>query len=120
GSKAVAGHSPVAINELGILGLTSTIDTAPLALRREHAAERFAVAAAMGYAPAAKNLVMLFLFGGVHRSDADLAQALNVCDRLVLEQQDPLAAYLLGVAFETGGAKPVHPSNAAALYGRCP
>jgi len=119
GSKAVAGNSPVAFNELAILGLTSTTDSAPQAVRREHAAERFAMAAAQGYAPAAKNLVMLFLFAGVHRSDEDLAQALNVCDRLVLEQQDALAAYLLGVAFETGGAKPVHPSNAIALYSRC-
>lgn len=120
GSKAVAGNSAEAYNELGILGLTSTMDDASEQVRREHAANRFAIAAAQGDTAAAKNLVMLFLFGAVHRSDEDLARALQVCERLVQQENDALAAYLVGLAFETEAARPLNPREALALYGRCP
>ena len=120
GSQAVGGDSPQAFNELAILTLTSSLGADDLLLRRKDAADRFATAFSNGHEAAAKNLVMLFLFGGVHRSDKELADALIVCEQLVTAKKDPLAAFLLGIAFETEGARPKSLPNALALYSRCP
>ena len=119
GSQAVGGASPQAFNELAIVTLTSSLGSDDVLMRRKDAADRFATAASLGDEAAAKNLVMLFLFGGVHRSDKELADSLVVCERLVTSQQDPLAAFLLGMAFETEGARPKSLPNALALYSRC-
>ena len=120
GTKAVAGNSAEAYNELGILSLTSEVDDSSELTRKKSAADWFARAAERNDDAASKNLVMLFLFGAVHRSDDDLARALVRCEQLVQQQQDVMAAYLLGLAFETGGARPLNPREAMALYSRCP
>jgi len=119
GTQAVAGNSPAAYNELGIIGLTKTVDDSSELDRKKNAATRFAIAAERGLVEANKNLFMLFLFGGVHRSDADLIRAINVCKEQVRDHKDPLAAFLLGVAAETGRALPINPTEALAYYRVC-
>ncbi|HEX5054512.1 MAG TPA: hypothetical protein VFZ65_22220 [Planctomycetota bacterium] len=118
GSKAVAGHSPDALNELGLIALDGKVDEADARTRAKSAANWFAQAAALGSLDGAENLVMHFLFDGVHRSDEDLARALVRLEHQVEAPDGARAAYLLGLASETGGARPVDPRQALALYRR--
>ena len=120
GTQAVAGNSPAAYNELGILSLTSSVDAKSDLTRRKSAADWFARAAERDHVEGNKNLFMLFLFGSVHRSDADLVRAINVCKQQVRDHDDALAAYLLGVASEVGKAMPYDLRAAYAYYKRCP
>jgi TPR repeat protein len=119
GTKAVAGNSPEAFNELAIIGLTTTRDSADIGTRRRNAAFRFAVAAEIGYAAASKNVLMMSLYYRTLRSDNDVVAAMVVCEQLAAKR-DALACYLMGLAFETGGGVEVNPREALALYQRCP
>ena len=120
GSQAVARNSAEAYNELGIIGLTTTLDATDTDKRRRNAAFRFTVAAELGYEAAAKNVLMMSLYHGLRRTDNDVVAAMRVCEQLAAKHRDPLACYLLGLAFETGGGVPVNPREALALYQRCP
>ncbi len=120
GTQAVAGNSPAAYNELGIASLVHTVDDASDLTRRKSAASWFATAAERNHIEGNKNLFMLFLFGSVHRSDADLVRAINVCKVQVRDHDDSLAAFLLGVASETGKAMPFDLGEALAYYSHCP
>lgn len=120
GSQAVGQDSAAAYNELGILSLTSGLDAASEQTRHNSAGRWFAEAAQRGSVEAAENLVMHFLFYSVRRSDDDLARALAALERAVVQRGDPRAAFLLGVAIETGVGVEPNPQQALALYRRCP
>ena len=119
GSQAVARNSAEAYNELGIIGLCSTVDSVGVDKRRRNAALRFTLAADLGHEAAAKNVLMMFLVHGTRRSDNDVVAALKVCERLA-QQNDALACYLLGLAYETEGGVAKNLPEAVALYQRCP
>ena len=119
GSQAVARNSAEAYNELGIIGLCSTVDSVGVDKRRRNAALRFTLAADLGHEAAAKNVLMMFLVHGTRRSDNDVVAALKVCERLA-QQNDALACYLLGLAYETEGGVAKNLPEALALYQRCP
>lgn len=119
GSHAVARKSPEAYNELGIIGLNSTVDDADLQTRLRNAASRFTLAAERGHEPGAKNVLMMFLMHGMRRSDGDVIGAMKTCERLA-QQNDPLACFLLGLAYETEGGVKMDLNQALALYRRCP
>lgn len=120
GTQAVAGNSPAAFNELGIASLVHKVDNASIKTRLTNAALWFARAGERGHVEGNKNLFMLFLFDSARRSDADLVRAINVCKEQVRDHEDPLAAFLLGVASETGRAMPFDLAEALAYYSRCP
>lgn len=119
GSHAVARNSAEAYNELGIIGLRSTLDSADVDTRRRNATFRFTLAAELGHQAAAKNVLMMFLLHGARRSDNDVAAAMQVCEQLAAKD-DALACYLLGLAYETGGGVKSNLPEALALYRRCP
>jgi len=120
GTQAVAGNSSAAYNELGILSLTSSVDDKPELTRRKSAADWFSRSADLGDVEGNKNLFMLFLFGSVHRSDADLIRAIELCKQQARDPGDALAGYLLGVASEVGKAMPLDLRAAFAYYQGCP
>jgi len=125
GSRAVdpmvAGSAQgAALNELGVLSMTDGVDDEEsLDVRIGSAANWFAEAAQRGNEEAAKNLLHHFLFHRARRSDADLGSSLRRCQELGL-QGDARAAFLIGLAVETGvGVKP-DLRGALTFYRRCP
>ncbi len=124
GSRAVDPQVEVsaraaAYNELGILSMTEGIDDAPAAARIGNAARWFGEAAERGSDDGAKNLLLHFLFHRARRSDADLGAALERCQALGLSG-DARAAFLIGLAVETGVGVPPDPRGALTFYRRCP
>ncbi len=124
GSRAVDSQvdSPAradAYNELGVLSMTAGIDDAAADARVGSAARWFAEAAQRGSSEGSKNLLQHFLFHRARRSDQDLGQALARCQQLALAG-DARAAWLIGLAVETGvGVRP-DPLGALRFYRRCP
>ena len=123
GSMSVADPDPArsaaATNELGILALTTDVDPVSEKQRQASAANWFAQAAARGSAEAVENLVALFLYGHVHRSDAELDRALRALEAAAGRPGSTRACQLLGLAYETGAARPVDGKRALDLYRRC-
>ncbi|MGC6487856.1 MAG: hypothetical protein ACON4Z_09450, partial [Planctomycetota bacterium] len=108
-----------AYNELGILSMTEGIDDSSAASRVGSAARWFAESAARGSDDGAKNVLHHFLFHRARRSDADLGAALERCQSLGLAG-DARAAFLIGLAVETGvGVRP-DPRGALRFYRACP
>ncbi|HEX6811382.1 MAG TPA: hypothetical protein VF384_07155 [Planctomycetota bacterium] len=123
GSQAIASERPEArasaYNELGLLSLQGTADPASEQDRLESAADRFGLAARGGSLHANENIAMMFLFLYVHRSDAELDAVLQRLEREVGKPTGRRAAYLLGLAFEAGRARPLDPRRALLLYREC-
>lgn len=119
GSQAIARQSGDAYNELGLLSLQGDIDPASEATRHKSAGNWFAEAAARGSDAAHANIVEHFLFHGARRSDADLDRSLRHLEQALAKGDDARAAYLLGLAHETGGARPLDLGKALELYRRC-
>jgi hypothetical protein len=119
GSQAIGTNSPEAYNELGLQSLQGTVDRAPEQTRIKSAADWFGLAAQRGCLQADENIAIMFLFLGRHRSDAELAAVLLRLEQEVGEPTGKRAAYLLGLAYETGGARPVDPRRALTLYREC-
>jgi len=108
-----------AYNELGILSMTEGIDDASPEARIGNAAKWFAEAAQRGSDEGAANVLLHFLFHRARRSDNDLGAALQRCQELAIEDHAQ-AAFLVGLAVETGvGVKP-DPRVALSFYQRCP
>ena len=124
GSRAVdpqvdASSRAAAYNELGVLSMTDGIDDASAAARVGSAAKWFAEAAQRGSDDGAANVLQHFLFHRARRSDADLGAALERCQQLAV-RGDARAAFLIGLAVETGvGVRP-DPRGALTFYRRCP
>jgi len=122
GSQAIGANSPEAYNELGLLSLQShkgTADPAPESTVVKSAANWFGLAAQRGSLHANENIAMMFLFFGVRRSDDELAAVLLRLEQEVGQPTGKRAAYLLGLAYETGEARPVDPRRALTLYREC-
>jgi TPR repeat protein len=123
GSLALASPDPAvaaaAYNELGILSLQGSVDTASAATKHKSAANWWAQAAARGSRPALENIVMHFLFDGLRRSDQELDRALRGLESYVAQPDGRRAAFLLGLAHETGGARPENLAKALEYYRRC-
>jgi hypothetical protein len=124
GTHAVARQSGDAYNELGILSLTSDVDRAEAAARLTSAGVWFGEGARRGSSAAVANYVQLFLFQGVRRSDQELAAALQALEGAASRRgggnDAGRAAYLIGLAYETGGGRPVDPRRALQFYLACP
>ncbi|MFY9344395.1 MAG: hypothetical protein WAT39_18020 [Planctomycetota bacterium] len=120
GSQAIATQSGDAYNELGILAVAGSADPASAATRHKSAAEWFARGAARGSHAAVENIVAHFLWFGRHRSDQELDQALRAIEAMAGKPGGERAALLLGLAHETGGARPLDPGKALDLYRRWP
>lgn len=121
GSRAKAPNVPAAeraaaCNELGILSLTADT-SADAASRARQAAQWFAEGAALGGDAATINLVQHFLANFVHRSDPELARALQRCQQLAMAG-DGHAAYLIGVAVEYGAGVAPDAIGALGMYRR--
>ncbi|MEC9046818.1 MAG: hypothetical protein VYA51_02305 [Planctomycetota bacterium] len=108
-----------AYNELGILSMTDGIDDAAINARVGNAARWFAEAAARGSQAGTKNVLQHFLFHRARRDDRDLGAALQACQQMAT-QGDARAAYLIGLAVETGVGVPPDPRGALTFYRRCP
>ena len=119
GSQAVGRNSADAYNELGLQSLRGTVDPASEATILKSAARWFGDAAERGSLEANENIVMLRLFFGVHRNDAELARALQRLEQQVGTPGGARACYLLGVAHEAGIERPREPKRALALYRQC-
>lgn len=108
-----------AYNELGILSMTEGLDDASPEARIGNAARWFAEAQQRGSDEGAKNVLQHFLFRRARRSDRDLGAALQRAQELGVGG-DPRAAFLIGLAVETGvGVRP-DPRGALSFYRRCP
>ncbi|MFN3244211.1 MAG: hypothetical protein ACE37K_22080 [Planctomycetota bacterium] len=124
GSRAVdpmvdGAARAAAYNELGILSMTEGIDDASEQARIGNAAKWFAQAAELGSDEGSKNVLQHFLFHRARRSDRDLGAALQRAQTLGV-QGDARAAFLIGLAVETGvGVRP-DPRGALSFYRRCP
>ncbi|HEB51794.1 MAG TPA: hypothetical protein ENI87_00925, partial [bacterium] len=123
GSRAVDPLVPPAerasaLNELGVLRMQTGIDASDLTTRINNAAGWFASAAELGSDVAAKNVVQLFLFYRARRSDRDLGRALQRVQQMALTG-DAHAAFLTGLAVETGVGVEPDPRGALAMYRRC-
>ncbi len=125
GSQAIASADPRqradAYNELGILSVEATVDDSTMLTRRKSAAEWWARAAALGSRHAAENIVAHFLYDGVRRSDQELDQALRALEGIAESAgaAGVSAWRLLGLAHETGGARPEDLRRALEYYRRC-
>ncbi|HEU4417481.1 MAG TPA: tetratricopeptide repeat protein [Planctomycetota bacterium] len=119
GSQAIGTNSPDAYNELGLLSLQGTADQAAEATVLKSAAHWFGLAAQGGSPHAAENIVQMFLFLGVHRSDAELAAVLQRLEHEAGKPTGKRACYLLALAYETEGARPLDHRRALELYRRC-
>jgi TPR repeat protein len=108
-----------AYNELGILSMSEGIDDAEADARVGNAAKWFAEAAQRGSEDGAKNVLQHFLFHRARRSDRDLGAALEECQQLGV-RGDARAAYLIGLAVETGVGVQPDLRGALAFYRRCP
>jgi len=120
-AQAIGRNSAEAYNELGLLSLQGTVDPAPEQTRIKSAADWFGLAAQRGCLHAHENIAQMFLFLGRHRSDAELAAVLlRLEDEVAMRgPTGKRAAYLLGLAFETGSPRPEDPRRALALYREC-
>lgn len=119
GSQAIARQSGDAYNELGILAFAGTADPASEKTRQNSAGNWFALAASHGSEKAHENIVAQFLFHGARRSDDDLDRSLRRLEQEAGKPTGLRAAYLLGLAYETGGARPPDAAKALELYRRC-
>ncbi len=123
GAQALVGETPAARgqawNELAILSMTSDVDPASAATRLKSAATRFAEASALGCVEAIDNQVLLFLFHGAHRSDDELNRALKALEAGAVRPGGARAAYLVGLAYETGAGRGRDQKHALELYRRC-
>ncbi len=118
GSQAIAGQSPDAYNELGILSLTGELDSATERTRHASAGKWFHEAASRGSPHAVENIVAHFLFFNAVRSDQDLDRALRVLEQDAQRPGRARAAFLVGLAYETGAARPESPTKALDAYRR--
>jgi TPR repeat protein len=116
GSQAVVGQSGESYNELGLLSLAGTVDAAGEETRIKSAAAWFHRGMQRGSTAAAENILMLFLYRGRHRSDAELQQALQMVDAAA--GSGGRAAQLMGLVFETGGGVRVDANAALQHYRR--
>jgi len=125
GTQAITAADPKrradAYNELGILSLEATVDDSTQLTRHKSAAEWWARAAALGSRHAVENIVAHFLFDGVRRSDQELDQALRALEGIAESAgATGVAAWrLLGLAHETGAARPEDLRRALEYYRRC-
>jgi len=119
GSQAIGANSPEAYNELGLLSLQGTADPASEATIQKSAARWFGLAAQGGSLHAAENIVQMFLFLKVHRSDDEIAAMLQRLEHEVGNSTGKRACYLLALAYETGDARPLDQRRALELYRRC-
>jgi TPR repeat protein len=119
GSQAIGRNSPDAYNELGLQSLQGTVDPASGQTLIKSAARWFAIAAQGGSLEASENIAQMFLFLGLHRNDAELGAALQRLEQEVGQPTGKRAAYLLGLAHETGGARPLDLRRALVLYREC-
>ena len=124
GSRAVdpmvdAPARAAAYNELGILSMVEDIDEASQQARIGNAARWFAEAAERGSDEGAKNLLQHFLFHRARRRDQDLGAALTRNQQLALAG-DARAAFLIGLAVETGVGVAPDARGALSFYRRCP
>lgn len=117
GSYAEGGHSPPAINELGVICMQGEIVNPNPA----RGAEFFARACAMGDVLGCENLVIQHLFMRQTLREQDVVAALNTIEQRCMQggADDWLACYLLGVAYETGRGRPQNASLAIQQYLRC-
>jgi TPR repeat protein len=119
GSQAIAGQNGDAYNELGILSLLGEVDAADAMTRHKSAGNWFYEGARRGSLAAMENQVAHFLYHGVRRSDAALDLALRRLEQEATAGARVRALQLLGLAHETGGAKPLDLKRALELYRRC-
>ncbi len=119
GSQAIARQSGDAYNELGILSLTGEVDAASERTRHASAANWFHEAALRASPHAVENIVAQFLFFAAVRSDEALDRALRVLEQDAKKPGCTRAAFLVGLAYETGGARPESPAKALELYRAC-
>lgn len=124
GSRAVdpmvdGASRAAAYNELGILSMSEGVDDATLEARVGNAAKWFAEAAERGSDDGARNVLLHFLFHRARRSDADLGAALQRCQALAVEG-DARAAFLIGLAVETGVGVAPDLRGALRFYRACP
>jgi hypothetical protein len=120
GSQAIAQGSGEAFNELGILALTGDVDAADERTRFNSAADWFAQAALRRSDAAVHNLVAHFLYHGARRDDQELGAAFKRLEALAARPESVRSRQLLGLAFETGGGRPLDLKRALDLYRRCP
>ncbi len=123
GSQAIASptarQAGLAYNELGIVAMAGDVDPASEKTRHNSAGNWFAQAAARGCEQAHENVVAHFLYFGVLRSDEALDRSLRQLEQNVAKPSAVRARQLLGLAFETGGARPTDLGKALDLYRRC-
>ncbi|MFK7739150.1 MAG: hypothetical protein AB8H80_02415 [Planctomycetota bacterium] len=124
GSRALAASVPpasraAAYNELGIQSMTANVDRAPLEARIGSAAKWFARGAEMGSSHAHINVLQHFLANRARISDASLNQALQASQQLAVAGNSH-AAFVIGLAVETGVGVEPSPKGALTFYRRCP
>jgi len=117
GSKAVAGGSADALNELGILSIEGKVvdDDPQRALKS--GADWFAQAAARGSLQACENTLAIYLFLGLSRSDDELTAATRRVHEAA-QQGRARSCFLLGFAREVGRGLPPDVREALAFYQR--
>jgi hypothetical protein len=120
GSQAIARQSGEAFNELGILALTGDVDPASERTRFNSAADWFAQAALRRSDAAVHNLVAHFLYHGARRDDRELDAAFQRLSALAARPDGGRARQLLGLAYETGGGRPLDLKLALDRYRGCP
>ncbi|MEO6593286.1 MAG: hypothetical protein ABIP94_00875 [Planctomycetota bacterium] len=102
GSKAVAGQSADAYNELGILSIEGKVDASNANTALKSAARWFEQAARLGSLQANENIVLLFLFRGARRSDDELTRAFQRLEQAVGKPEGARTSSLIGFAHERG------------------
>lgn len=123
GSQATAAsvptdHRAAAYNELGIQSMTSHADAASPEARIGSAARWFAQAADLGSDAGQLNVLQHFLQHRARRDDATLGRALQRAQQLALAG-DGQAAFLIGLAIETGVGVAPDARGALTFYRRC-
>ena len=118
--KVEKSAQAAAYNELGVLSMTDGIDDdEAVKVRVGSAANWFAEAAQRGSDDGFKNVLQHFLFHRARRSDRDLGAALERCRELA-DAGDARAAFLFGLAVESGvGVRP-DLRRALMFYLKCP
>ena len=125
GSQAVdpmveTSAQAAAYNELGVLSMTDGIDDdEAVEVRVGSAAKWFAEAAQRGSDDGLKNVLQHFLFHRARRSDRDLGAALARCRQLA-SGGDARAAFLFGLAVESGVGVKSDLRSALQFYRICP
>jgi TPR repeat protein len=115
GAQAEGGGSGAAYNELGVICMEGKI------VNKNHgaAAKHFAKACELRDACGCANVAVQFLFLGERRSDADVANALDLLEQACAADHDRRACFLVGAAYETGRGRPWDKRRAIELYERC-